>query len=115
MHKKAQGLSLDTIVIAAIVLVVLVILVLLLTGYFPAWAKNFNKATETRCSALSGTPRDSTCQSGENQASGFFEDVKEGQVCCLKKSSEQAGSTPSATGGSEIPPEGALIPPSPQT
>jgi len=34
MHKKAQGLSLNTIIIAIVVLIVLVVLIMIFTGYF---------------------------------------------------------------------------------
>src|SRR3989338_2528959 len=36
MHKKAQGLSLNTIIVAIIVLIVLVVLIMIFTGYFGA-------------------------------------------------------------------------------
>jgi flagellar basal body-associated protein FliL len=37
MFKKAQGMSINTIIIAIIVLVVLVVLVMIFTGYFGGW------------------------------------------------------------------------------
>jgi hypothetical protein len=40
MFKKAQGMSINTIIIAIIVLVVLVVLVMIFTGYFGGWTRN---------------------------------------------------------------------------
>ncbi|MFH1181924.1 MAG: hypothetical protein V1702_03115 [Candidatus Woesearchaeota archaeon] len=40
MFKKAQGMSINTIIIAIIVLVVLVVLVMIFTGYFGGWTKS---------------------------------------------------------------------------
>ena len=92
MPSKAQGLSLNTIVIAAIVLVVLLILVGMTTGYFGGWIPKFNLASSTSCSEKGGTPTTGDCPFGKNQeASGFFEDVKEGQKCCLKLCAELDG------------------------
>jgi hypothetical protein len=48
--KKAQGMSVNTIVVAIIVLIVLVILVLLLSGYFRGWGKSM-----TTCHSQGGT------------------------------------------------------------
>ena len=51
MRKKAQGLSLNTIIIAVIVLIVLIVLILLFTGYF---GKKFTPAL-TNCQSAGGT------------------------------------------------------------
>ncbi|MBI3037158.1 hypothetical protein HYY73_05430 [Candidatus Woesearchaeota archaeon] len=86
MPSKAQGLSLNTIVIAAIVLIVLLLLVGVTTGYFGKWGPKFGSVTATSCSEKGGTPTTGDCLLGKAQeASGFYEDVKEGQKCCLKQ------------------------------
>jgi len=51
MRKKAQGLSLNTIIIAVSVLIVLIVLILLFTGYF---GKKFTPAL-TNCQSAGGT------------------------------------------------------------
>jgi|WetSurMetagenome_2_1015567.scaffolds.fasta_scaffold371392_2 hypothetical protein len=56
MSKKAQGMSLNTIIIAIIVLIVLVVLILLFTGNL----RVFGKGTAT-CESRGGT-----CFSGSN-------------------------------------------------
>jgi hypothetical protein len=59
MAKKAQGMSMNTIIIAIIVLIVLVVLVMIFTGYFGGWTKGV-----ARCQAGGGTCTDvSTCVS----------------------------------------------------
>ena len=45
--KKAQGLPLNTIVIAAIVLVVLVVLIMIFTGSMGNWTGNVKETKET--------------------------------------------------------------------
>ena len=56
MPSKAQGLSLNAIVIAAIVLVVLLVLVGMTTGYFGNWRGKFKLASATSCSEAGGEP-----------------------------------------------------------
>lgn len=85
MSSKAQGLSLNTIVIAAIVLVVLLLLVGMTTGYFGSWRLKFGSASATSCSEVGGTPTTGDCELQKQVAGGFFEDVKEGQKCCFTK------------------------------
>jgi hypothetical protein len=40
MAKKAQGMSINTIIIAILVLIVLVVLVMVFSGYFGGWTRN---------------------------------------------------------------------------
>lgn len=60
MFKKAQGMSINTIIIAIIVLVVLVVLVMIFTGYFGGWT-----LAASSCQSQGGT-----CNTGNNCLSG---------------------------------------------
>ncbi len=82
MTSKGQGLSLNTIVIAAIVLIVLLIIVGMITGYFGPWKKTFGKVTDVSCAGQGGKPA-----TGCDEASGEKEiiaEVSQGEVCCKK-------------------------------
>lgn len=87
MSPKAQGLSLNTIIIAALVLVVLLIIVGIMTGYFSGWTAKFKQVSETSCSGSGGRVIDKTsfCDGfEERESTQFYEDVNENQKCCLK-------------------------------
>ncbi len=91
MSSKAQGLSLNTIIIATIVLIVLLLLVGLTTGFFGKWKPKFKGLTETSCAGKGGTPTDVKCVDPEQDAGSLYDDVKEGQKCCLKKCITELG------------------------
>lgn len=77
--KKAQGMSLNTIIIAALVIMVLVILILVFTGRMG----NFS-ATSESCQAKSG----GTCKSGcgENEMPAPLGGTcPANEVCCVAK------------------------------
>tara|TARA_Y100000310_G_C20500368_1_gene723673 strand:- start:325 stop:699 length:375 start_codon:yes stop_codon:yes gene_type:complete len=84
MHKKAQGLSLNTMVIAAIVLIVLLILVGVFSGYFGSFVPNLQSATERTCEGDGFDKTKSQCSPGiEKRIYGNFGDsIEEGKVCC---------------------------------
>jgi hypothetical protein len=87
LSSKGQGLSMNTIIIGALVLIVLIILVGITTGYLGNWRDKFASATATTCEEAGGQVFDSdTCSGGKKKASGFYENVKSGQVCCLSAS-----------------------------
>lgn len=89
MPSKAQGLSLNTIIIAAIVLIVLLILVGMTTGYFSKWKVNFFSASNT-CQGSGGQviEKDQACSSGLSESSQSYPDVLGSQKCCAKKTCE---------------------------
>ncbi len=92
MPSKAQGLSLNTIIIAAIVLIVLLILVGLTTGYFSnKWKPAFGRLTETSCKGGGGTvvAESGYCPSLYKEKTGIFDDVNENQKCCVPWSCEE--------------------------
>jgi hypothetical protein len=79
MSKKAQGLSINTIIIAIIVLVVLVVLVMVFTGYFSGWTSTVGSCetqggdcvdSRAACSEMNGRTIRATCASEE-------------EVCCV--------------------------------
>src|SRR3989338_4710530 len=100
LNKKAQGLSLNTIIIAIIVLIVLVVLIMLFTGYF---GSKFTPAV-TSCENSGGI-----CQPLQAGAArcGYdaFNEAKTvlkancdtaGEICCARGTG--VGSGPSASG-----------------
>ena len=97
--KKAQGLPMNTIVIAAIVLVVLVVIVLIFTGGIGGWTKDVEEAgTLPRCGGggFEGSwllEEDCPTSSGweiipDFRVSDSNEDYAKGRVCCVKKTTE---------------------------
>ena len=84
MSRKAQGLSLNAIIIAVIVLVVLVIILGITTGYFGRWVPKFNSISDTSCKSHGGTVKAQCSDIGERDAGGYYDDVKDGQVCCVE-------------------------------
>ncbi len=88
MTSKAQGLSLNTIIIAALVLLVLLILVGLTSGFFGKWVPKFNLASATSCAEIGGkvVSKDSVCLGYTKEGKGFYGDVGENQKCCAPMS-----------------------------
>jgi len=81
MHKKAQGLTLHTIVIAVVVLIVLFVLITVFTGYFGKFTSGFTQTSTRDCSGDFAV-RDS-CLIGEKQVFGNFDPpIQPEQVCC---------------------------------
>ncbi len=76
MAKKAQGISMNVIIIAAIALLVLVILSVIFIGRMGGWGEKVGG-----CATQGGTCYDgSTCPTGTTPFSAKCED---NQVCCL--------------------------------
>ncbi|MBI2124891.1 hypothetical protein HYT92_03810 [Candidatus Pacearchaeota archaeon] len=87
MH-KAQSISINTIIIAAIGLAVLIVLFVIFTGRFGKFGEGVKESSLTcdkGCRAVGytqGYPRRGTCGSGETSIPGRFEDFKEGDNAC---------------------------------
>ncbi len=81
--RKAQGMSLNVIVIAAIVLVVLAVLLGITTGYFGKWTGKFRIASDT-CQSAGGKVSEE-CSSGLEESALSYPDVLEGMKCCVEK------------------------------
>ena len=77
--KKAQGLSLNTIIIAALVIMVLVILALVFTGQIGGFSEDTDG-----CNAKGGQCREDDCLDNE-QPSLFGGTCPEGFQCCMPK------------------------------
>ena len=86
MTKKAQGLSLNTIIIAALVIIVLLVLIGIFNGYFGKWVPQFLGTTAQKCEGdLHAVDEGTGCAKDERQLFGNFGDtLKTGQVCCKK-------------------------------
>ena len=96
--RKAQGLSITTIIIAVIALIVLVVIIAILTGRMGAFSSGVAGAAscENACKAfgkIEGGPatipdgeREHKCPSGETHVPGEYEG-KVGEMCCCKKAS----------------------------
>ena len=81
---KAQGISVNTIIIAAIALIVLVVLIAVFGGRMGLWGEGMDKATEgTKCTDVGSWK--SECETGEEAAYGKFEDADKypGLFCCV--------------------------------
>ncbi|HIG98578.1 TPA: hypothetical protein HA231_04105 [Candidatus Woesearchaeota archaeon] len=81
MSSKAQGLSLNTIIIATIVLIVLLFLILIFTGYFnKRWGPGFTDLSDASCKGrvISDT---ASCKDTERQ--DYSAGVKAGEKCCI--------------------------------
>ena len=91
MNKKGQGLPLNTIIIAAIVLIVLVVLWAIFTGRMGVFTKGLKTTTEQSvlCTSdvVGGTVKDTAklCTDiGGTIISGTFTGVTGDKVCCTK-------------------------------
>ena len=90
MTKKGQGLSMTTIVIAALALLVLVVLTLIFTGRLNLWNKGMDEtmACDNYCNALgktanTDTPKTSeTCPSGDLARGVAVKVNNQDRLCC---------------------------------
>ena len=84
MNKKAQGLSLNTVVIAAIVLIVLVVLIGIFTGSLGRFVEGFLGTSQNSCPI---EDQKTECNSfTEKPIFGPFEPkLAEGKKCCQPK------------------------------
>ena len=83
--KKAQGLPMNTIVIAAIVLVVLVVLIMIFTGSIGKWRQDIE---EKPCTEVGGECQDPPCDiaAGSMPTRGKCDP---GKVCCIKTTKDE--------------------------
>ena len=87
-NKKAQGLPMNTIVIAALVLVVMVVLILIFTGNIGGWVGDVDK-TETsamaraECLGKGGIVKEN-CDD-KTEKSTPIDDLGTNLKCCVKK------------------------------
>ena len=99
--KRGQGISINTIIIAAIALIVLVVLIAIFTGRIGLFGQGVEKVVEGRVCAQTCFPTDLTgstigkkvmaegkvrtgqCPTQEHQVYGTFTDTQEGEICCV--------------------------------
>lgn len=92
MNKKAQGISINTIIIAAIALAVLVVLFAIFTGRIGIFSRGVNEASscKTTCDNLGMSftvlAEKATCTSSSESRylPGTYSDVVPPQICCCK-------------------------------
>ena len=88
-NKKAQGLPMNTIVIAALVLVVMIVLILIFTGNIGGWRGDVEK-TETsamaraKCIGKMGQVMEGITCPGTHNKEGVT-GLGENLVCCIQK------------------------------
>ena len=88
MDKKAQGMSVNVIIIVAIALIVLVVLVAIFTGRLGSFTKGVDetancKATCTGFGMAKGEAvAEASCTTPHRYAPGTYRDVTVGSVCC---------------------------------
>ncbi len=87
MTKKAQSISINTIIIAAIALAVLVVIFSIFTGRFKIFSEGVKEGSLTcdracKTTGYSGGGSASACSSAQSQISGRFEGVESPNFCC---------------------------------
>lgn len=96
LNKKSQGISINTIIIAAIALAVLVVLFMIFTGRFKIFSEGVKGASlncDRGCKSVgyssgtveSGPSGTQECSGDKFKMAGKFEDTTEGQICCCSK------------------------------
>ena len=86
MQRKAQGLSLNTIVIAAIVLIVLVVVITLFYRSTGDFDSDIQSAAESKCETpLIQRSKETGCRSDEKKIyESFGTEFNKDKVCCRK-------------------------------
>lgn len=87
MNKKAQGLSINVIIIVAIALVVLVVLIAIFTGRLGGFVAGVGQTTtcDIGCQAINQVgvdPLKEECGTGETELPGTYSDITGDNVCC---------------------------------
>jgi len=94
-QKRAQGLSINVVIVAVIGLIILVVVIAMFTGKLGSFGKGLDAAgsCDTACSALGkkGDPIHNRAQCGDLPGEifmpggpGAFSDVSDGKVCCCE-------------------------------
>ena len=91
-HKKSQGISINTIIIAAIALAVLVVLFVIFTGRFKIFSEGVSKTSscENACISLNmekvKSPDGASCATSKEHSylPGKYGDVPENEICCCR-------------------------------
>ncbi|MEA2036587.1 MAG: hypothetical protein U9O94_03710 [Nanoarchaeota archaeon] len=96
--KKGQGLSLNTIIIAAIVLIVLVVLWAIFTGRMGVFSQGLTDITRDKtCEESGGVIKSGdSCGDGFTPIFGKYTNVQTGEICCKPTGTCEGGATCSA-------------------
>jgi len=81
MDKKGQGISINTIIIAAIALIVLVVLIAIFTGRIGSFGQGVDEATKKIACPGSVVNANQACPAQTSQLVGNY-DIQLGQKCC---------------------------------
>jgi hypothetical protein len=95
LQTKAQGISINTIIVAAIALIVLIILIAVFTGRMGWWGRDITTAQQGQlCTSAIGEEKN-VCALDEEQVIGNFKRctatdktdgcLEPGQICCKTK------------------------------
>ncbi|MCK5283539.1 MAG: hypothetical protein KAK00_09115 [Nanoarchaeota archaeon] len=88
MQKKAQGISINTIIIAVIALTVLIILIAVFTGRISLWGRGIDDIAKGEGNTCPGGNWKAICNPDDEQALyGIFSDAKDnpGMTCCVSR------------------------------
>jgi len=86
MSKKAQGISINVIIVAAIALIVLVVLVAIFAGRLGIFSERLGDV-EKSCSEYGGTWQDSCTQTQKEIFTATDATDNPGQSCCVAEGS----------------------------
>ncbi len=81
--KKAQEISITTIVVAAVALIVLVVLVAIFTGKLGVWGEKVGVLQKSTCEAQGYQCVQVSCATDQVEAHGFT--CEKGEVCCRSR------------------------------
>jgi hypothetical protein len=79
--KKAQSISINTIIVAAIALIVLVIIIAIFTGRMGSWGLGLDQITKQECKTPNTVETSQDCPS-DRVIFGKYTNVNSGEVCC---------------------------------
>ena len=89
--KKGQGISINTVIIAAIALAVLVVLFMIFTGRFKIFSEGVSETAscQNTCRGLamlrSEASNKESCQLSQGTyVPGSYKDISQGNVCCCQ-------------------------------
>jgi len=101
--RKAQGLSITTIIVAVIALIVLVVLIAVFTGRFGIFSKGLGEIGDItkKCTEQGGSLEES-CAIGEDEITSS-DSIAESQKCCKTPQSSPSGDQDGTPNGGGSP------------
>ena len=86
MNTKAQGISINVIIVAIIALLVLVVLTVIFGGRMGLWNEQVGEQSSSKCTDNTDAivrAFDQSCPEGYTASLGNYEDVPAGKKCCI--------------------------------